>query len=317
MIRVMSIHEPADNALRALLLIIAVALPAVVLMLVLVGFMFTRRWLEPLDQMVVEANQITAHHLSRRLPVVNPHDELGRLAEVFNVTLARLEDSFAALDRFVSDAAHELLTPLTTLRSVGEVGLRGTRSSEHHRETIASMLEEAQRLQLLVEKLLQLARAEGGDATMSVKIPVKVDELVRECAEDALILAENKEQRIHVETIPAEIGTDPLLLRQALQNLVDNAMKYSPPGSLITIWLGETPASVVLSVTDNGPGIREEQRHRLADRFFRADEARGRSGGYGLGLAITKAYMRVLGGSLNYEPAAPTGSVFSLSLPKS
>src|SRR5688572_25136877 len=138
MVRVMSIHEPAGNALGALLLIIAVALPVVVMLLVFVGFTFTRRWLKPLDQMVVEAHRITAHDLNRRLPVVNQHDELGRLAAVFNVTLARLEDSFSALDRFVSDASHELLTPLTTLRSVGEVGLLGVRSPEEYREIIAS-----------------------------------------------------------------------------------------------------------------------------------------------------------------------------------
>src|SRR5687768_14219302 len=92
MVRVMSIHEPAGNALGALLLIIAVALPVVVMLLVFVGFTFTRRWLKPLDQMVVEAHRITAHDLNRRLPVVNQHDELGRLAAVFNVTLARLEE---------------------------------------------------------------------------------------------------------------------------------------------------------------------------------------------------------------------------------
>jgi heavy metal sensor kinase len=316
MVRVMSIHEPAGNALGALVLIIAVALPVVVMLLVFVGFTFTRRWLKPLDQMVIEAHRITAHDLNRRLPVENPHDELGRLAAVFNVTLARLEDSFSALDRFVSDASHELLTPLTTLRSVGEVGLLGVRSPDVYREVIASMLEEAQRLQVLVEKLLQLARAEGGAATMLERTLVELDELARHCADDASILAENKNQRILVETIPCAVKTDSLLLRQALQNLVDNAMKYSAAGSVIIIKIQQTTTEVKLSVTDNGPGVRDDQRSRLTDRFFRADEARGSSGGYGLGLAITKAYMRVLGGSLTYESAQPQGSVFCLTLPK-
>ena len=176
MLRVMTIHESAGIALSALLRIIAVALPVVVTLLVLVGFILTRRWLKPLDQMVIEANRITAHDLSRRLPVVNQHDELGRLATVFNVTLGRLEDSFSTLDRFVSDASHELLTPLTTLRNVGEIGLLAARSSEGYRDIIASMLEEAQRVQLLVEKLLQLARAEGGAFTMLQRDRVKLDE---------------------------------------------------------------------------------------------------------------------------------------------
>ena len=315
MLRVMRIHEPAANALGALVFVIAVALPVVVLILVFIGFTFTRRWLKPLDQMVIEADRITAHGLSRRLPVANPHDELGRLAGVFNVTLARLEDSFLTLDRFVSDASHELLTPLTTLRSVGEVGLLAARAPEDYREIIASMLEEAQRLQVLVEKLLQLARAEGG-ADMVETGSVRLDKLAQQCAEDAAVLAEDKHQRIHVDAPPCEIKTDPLLIRQALQNLVGNAMKYSPEGSVITIRVRETETTCSLSVIDQGPGVRAEHQMRLTDRFFRADDARGRSGGYGLGLAITKAYMSALGGSLSYSPGVPVGSVFCLSLPK-
>jgi heavy metal sensor kinase len=315
MLRVMTVHEPAANALTALLLIIAVALPVVVTLLVLIGFTFTRRWLQPLEKMVSEANRITAHDLSRRLPVVNPHDELGRLAGVFNVTLARLEDSFSTLDRFVSDAAHELMTPLTTLRSVGEVGLRAARAPEDYREIIGSMLEETQRLQLLVEKLLQLARAEGG-SNMVERSLVQIDELARRCAEDAAILAEDKDQSIQVECVPCEINTDALLLRQALQNLVDNAMKYSHPGATITIRVQPTETTCILSVIDNGPSVKTEHRARLMDRFFRADDSREKkSGGYGLGLAITKAYMHVLGGELSYEPNTPQGSVFRLTLP--
>jgi two-component system OmpR family sensor kinase len=134
MLRVMRIHRPAAEALGALRLIIFVSLPAVVALLVAGGYILTRRWLKPLDDMVAEADRITAHDLGRRLPMANPHDELGRLAAVFNTTLARLEDSFAALDRFVTDASHELRTPLTTLRSVGEVGLRGERSAAEYRE---------------------------------------------------------------------------------------------------------------------------------------------------------------------------------------
>jgi heavy metal sensor kinase len=317
MLRVMIIHEPAGNALAALLLIIGIALPVVVTLLVAIGFNFTRRWLKPLDQMASEAHRITALDLNRRLPVVNPHDELGRLATVFNTTLSRLEDSFSALDRFVSDASHELLTPLTTLRSVGEVGLLGARSSDDYRNIIGSMLEEAQRLQLLMEKLLQLARAEGGAATMLEQSRVQLDELAKRCAEDAAVLAEEKGQQIVVRSVACEALTDQLLLRQALQNLLDNAIKYSGDEAVITITVEQTAATAVLSVSDTGPGVPPEHRARLTDRFFRADDARGqRAGGYGLGLAITKAYMRVLGGSLSYEAAVPQGSTFRLTLPR-
>lgn len=317
MIRVMCIHEPAMNALHALLLILALALPVVVVLLVLGGYAVTRRWLKPLDLMVAEANRITASDLSRRLPVANPHDELGRLAAVFNTTLSRLEDSFLALDRFVADASHELLTPLTTLRSVGEVGLRGARPARDYREIIGSMLEEALRLQLLVEKLLQLARAEGGGTGMVERASVKIDELVRECVEDARVLAEEKGQQVLLTAPPLVISTDALLVRQAVQNLLDNAIKYSPSGSTVRVNVADGREGCEIAVSDEGPGVPEAQRARLTDRFFRADTARaGTGGGFGLGLAITKAYMRVLGGALAHEAGSPRGSTFRLRLPK-
>jgi heavy metal sensor kinase len=316
MIRVMRMHEPAINTLRELLIIIAIALPVVIILLVLGGYALTRRWLRPLDRMVHDAHQITAHDLSRRLHIANPHDELGRLAAVFNTTLARLEDSFVTLDRFVADASHELLTPLTTLRSVGEVGLRGARTPEEYKEIVGSMLEEAQRLQLLVEKLLQLARAEGGASQLETE-KVRLDQLATDVVDDASVLAEEKGQRIVLKAVPCETETDPLLLRQALQNLVDNAIKYSPPKSEVCVDVYADDAGFNICVRDNGPGIRNEHENRLTERFFRAEVSRERSGGgFGLGLAITKAYMRVLGGSLKYEPGVPRGAVFWLLLPR-
>ena len=316
MIRLLRIHRPVAESLGALQLIIFVALPVVVALLVVGGYVITRRWLSPLDHMTAEADRISAADLSRRLPVENPHDELGRLASVFNVTLDRLEASFDALDRFVADASHELRTPLTTLRSVGEVGLRRGRTEDEYREIIGSMLEEAQRLQLLVQRLLELATAEGGPPIAHFT-DIKVDEFVRAATSEIGILAEAKNQHIVVEAEPCMVKSDPVLLRQALQNLIDNAIKYSPPDARIGVTVRNCDGRVEVAVTDQGPGIGAENRARLMERFFRPDRGRGRdSGGFGLGLSITKAYMRVLGGALEYEPAQPSGSRFRLLLPR-
>ncbi len=316
MIRLMRIHEPTGDALGALRVIIFVALPIVIALLVVGGTMITRRSLTPLDRMAAEANRITVDDLSRRLSAVNPHDELGRLATVFNVTLDRLQGSFDALDRFVADASHELRTPLTTLRSVGEVGLRRSRTVEEYREIIGSMLEEAHRLQLLIQRLLELASAEGG-APHVHRTPVRIDECSAACVNELGILAEAKRQQITLTGSACTVVTDPVLFRQALQNLLDNAIKYSPDGSQIRVGIVEDAAAVEVSVSDNGPGISPENRAHLMERFFRPDRARDRnSGGFGLGLSITKAYMRVIGGSLHYEPALPRGSTFRLVLPK-
>lgn len=316
MIRLMRIHEPTGDALGALRLIILVALPIVVALLVVGGYVITRRWLRPLDQMVAESTHISAADLSRRLPVGNPHDELGRLASVFNVTLDRLQASFDALDRFVADASHELRTPLTTLRSVGEVGLRRSRTVDEYREIIGSMLEEAQRLQFLIQRLLELASAEGGAAEVH-RSELRLDEYVASCVAELGILAEFKKQQLVLEREPCTVRTDSVLFRQALQNLIDNAIKYSPDNAVIRIAVRDQPEAVEVSVSDEGPGIGPEHRAHLMERFYRPDRGRGRtSGGFGLGLSITKAYMRVLGGTLGYEPVQPRGSRFTLTLPK-
>jgi heavy metal sensor kinase len=315
MIRMIRIHQPAADALNALRWIIFIALPIVIALLVVGGYWITRRWLLPLDHMTAQANRITAADLSRRLPVANPNDELGQLASVFNVTLDRLESSFDALDRFVADASHELRTPLTTLRSVGEVGLRRGRSVEEYREIIGSMLEETQRLELLVQRLLELASAESSSTAMQ-RTPVALEECVTACVSELGILAEHKGQNLKIEATPCRVATDPVIFRQALQNLVDNAIKYSPGNSTIRIAVSNRANQVEVAVTDQGPGIHPDSRAHLMERFYRPDRSRDRDrGGYGLGLSITKAYMRALGGSLEYEAGDPSGSTFRLILP--
>lgn len=315
MIRVMRIHESVSGALRALLLIIVLALPIVVALLVVGGYAITRRWLKPLDEMVDQARRITAEDLSRRLTVSNPNDELGQLATVFNFTLERLQHSFAAMDRFIADASHELRTPLTTLRSVGEVGLRRSRTLEEYRDIIGSMLEEADRLQSLIQRLLELASA--GAQTVR-RQSVDIEECVVRCVGELGVLAEAKGQQIVLARTSCRVDTDPILFRQALQNLIDNAIKYSPENSTIEVSIFAEPKRCQVSIADEGPGIPEPERTRITDRFYRIDTGRSRrDGGFGLGLAITQAYMQALGGSLGYEPRQPRGSIFRLSLPRS
>ncbi len=314
MVRLMRNHVPSADALQALVLIIVIALPAMITLLVVGGYMITRRWLKPLDRMVEQARRINAEDLSRRLPVTNPSDELGQLATVFNVTLDRLQNSFIALDRFVADASHELRTPLTTLRSVGEVGLRRGRTVEEYRDIIGSMLEESERLQLLIERLLELASADVCAVNLEA---VAIDDLVSSCVTELAVLAEAKGQSLLIEPGRCEIHTDPILLRQSLQNLVDNAVKYSPPASTIRVVVRDLSHACTIEVIDQGPGVPPEHRARITDRFYRIDRGRSRNdGGFGLGLALAAAYMRALGGTLEWQPAEPRGSVFRLRLPR-
>lgn len=316
MLRTLSTHEPNSDALDDLLFILGVSLPVVIALLVLGGYAITRRWLRPLQQMVDEAQQISADDLERRISGQCAGAELGRLAAAFNTTLARLENSFRALDRFVADAAHELLTPLTSLRSTGEVALRVPRSADAYREVIASMLEETQRLQLLIEKLLQLARAEGG-ANLVQRTRVELRELLRECADDARVLADDREQRVRVSCSACELETDPLLLRQVIQNLLDNAIKYSEPGREVQVLGSQSAREVTITVADHGCGISAEHLPRIFERFYRVDKARSRKlGGTGLGLAIVKHIIQAHGGRVTVKSTLGVGSTFTIHLPR-
>ncbi len=316
MIRVFHLHTPVGDTLNALFGIIAFSLPVVIAALVLGGYALTRRWLTPLDSMASEASGISAHDLGRRLPVANPHDELGRMATAFNLTLERLETAFRDLDRFVGDAAHELRGPLTALRNVGEVGLHRERTPEEYREIIASMLEEEHRVQALLLRLLELAGAESGGRLDHFR-PVQLEQLVADCVEQFGLIAELKDQRIELSVVPAPIHTDGVILQQALRNLIDNALKYSPDGSTVRVVLRADADTYRIDVMDQGPGISPEHRSRLAERFFRAGRSNDKSRpGHGLGLSIAKVYLRVLGGNLHYEQLPAGGSCFSLSLPR-
>src|SRR6516164_2103808 len=300
---------------RQLLYVLLLGLPVAVALASVCGYALARRALAPVDRMAERARSINAEQLNARLPVDNPADELGRLATVFNETLMRLESSFDQMRRFTADASHELRTPLTAIRSVGEVGLRGRRDEAAYREIIGSMLEEVDRLALLVDKLLTLSRADTGRASLNVDV-VDIAQLAEEVAEQLSVLAEEREQTISVrfEVAPRWLG-DRMVLRQALLNLVDNAIKYTPVGGKIEIAVAQAPEGTIIDVTDTGPGIPSDLQSRIFDRFYRVDKARSReNGGTGLGLAIAKWAVEVNGGRLTLEPTNGAGSRFRITL---
>jgi heavy metal sensor kinase len=301
--------------LNQLLYILLLGLPIAVAVAGFGGYLLARRALAPVDRMAERARSINAERLNDRLPIDNPNDELGRLATVFNETLMRLESSFAQMRRFTADASHELRTPLTAIRSVGEVGLRGRRDEKAYRDIIGSMLEEVDRLALMVDRLLTLSRADTGQSKLSVEL-VDIPELAEEIAEQLGVLAEEKNQTIevHSERVPGWVG-DRVVLRQALLNLVDNGIKYSPVGGKIGVCVAETKDGIVIDVTDTGPGIPADLQSRIFDRFYRVDKARSReNGGTGLGLAIAKWAVEVNGGRLTLEPPEGVGSCFRITL---
>jgi len=267
--------------------------------------------------MAHKAERISAERLSERLPVENPDDELGQLAQAFNATLARLEGAFEQLRRFTADASHELRTPLTAIRSVGEVALQTPKSATEYRDVIGSMLEETDRLTRLVDSLLTLSRADAGHVDVE-RTEISVRGLAQEASSLVEVLAEEKRQRISVQGESAlVVSGDRLILRQALINLIDNAIKYSPSGSEIVVQIHPSKDSrVIVEVIDQGPGVSQEHQSRIFDRFYRVDKARSREwGGAGLGLAIARWAVEVHGGQIAVESAEGFGSTFRVTLP--
>ena len=273
--------------------------------------------LQPITDIANRADAITADRLHDRVPVPERDAELAHLAQVFNGLLGRLEASFEQLRRFTSDASHELRTPLAAIRSVGEVSLERDQTPSEYRNVIGSMLEEVNRLTSLVEGLLAVARTDATQVSITRSI-IPVSELVREATSLLEVLVEDKSQRLIVRTDePGTIEGDRTLLRQAVVNLIHNAIKYSPASSTIEVRAAARPPGlVVVQVADNGPGIPAEHHDRIFDRFYRIEPNRSRdTGGAGLGLSIAKWAVEAHGGTLTLTSAPGEGATFELQLP--
>jgi heavy metal sensor kinase len=309
-------EQTMREQIQTVALILLLGLPVAVATAGIGGYMLARRALVPIERMTERAETITAERLSDRLPVSNPDNEMGRLATVFNATLARLEESFEQMRRFTADVSHELRTPLTAIRSVGEVGLRGRRDEAGYRAIIGSMLEEVDRLAGLVDRLLTLSRAETGVTTRSIE-PIALKELAESVVADLAVLAEEKSQQVVIEAhgSPRGVG-DRLMVRQALINLVDNAIKFAPAGTAIVIRVVESADDATVDVVDRGPGIPAAAREHIFDRFFRASSAPADVAGTGLGLSIAKSAVETSGGTLALEQSDEHGSTFRIRLPR-
>jgi heavy metal sensor kinase len=315
-LRVSRSEDRLRAQLREILVVLALGLPLVVVLAGLGGYVLARRALMPIDHLASEARRITAERLHERLSVPNQQDEIGRLAAVINDTFARLESSFEQLRRFTADASHELRTPLSVIRGIGESGLGETRTPAEYKEAMGSMLEEVDRLTNLVDTLLRLSYGDAGTVRLSRAL-VDLGQLTRDVVSSLAILAEERGQRLKVDAADGVVvSADRLVLREAITNVVDNAIKYSPKASAIDIRVRSDGKQALVTVADQGPGVASEHRERIFDRFFRVDEARSRDdGGTGLGLAIAKWAVEVNGGHISVAAGANGGSVFSIALP--
>src|SRR5215218_6831657 len=287
------------------------------------AYLLTRAALSPVEAVVRAAGEMSEGDLSRRLPVANPKDEIGRLTTTINALLARLEVAFTRLEetlsrqrRFAADASHELRTPLTSIsghaRMLGEWALDGDKETAHR--SVDTIRREAGRMRSLVESLLTLTRGDEG-------APMKVGRydlgaVAKEATETARAAADG---RVSVEFVPNEHEVratfDRGRVMQVASILLENAVKYSPEGGSVTASVREEDGSVALAVSDTGVGISEDQLPFVFERFYRADAARAEEG-VGLGLSIARQIAEAHGGTIEARSNLGVGSTFVLLLPR-
>ena len=297
--------------------VIFLALPLLLGLAGIGGYLLATHSLAPLNWMAAQAREITGSNLSRRLEIGHAAEELTVLAASFNELLARLDDSFEAMRRFVADASHELRTPIAVIRGEADVALSHDRGAGEYRESLAVVLDESRRLSRLVDDLLNLARADAGRVTLEVQ-EFYFNELLAECCRSMQTLAAASDVALECRS-PGDVQFrgDEALLRRLLINLLDNAIRYTPPGGKVSAVLEADAARVLVRISDTGAGIPPEAAPRVFDRFYRADRARSRQdGGFGLGLAIVKWIAESHQGAVDLAHNPGPGTTFTVTLPR-
>ncbi len=302
--------------LDRILVVFLVTIPLSLLLLGAGGWFLAGQALKPVEFITTSARKISAENLGLRLVVSNPRDEIGRLAETFNATLARLEQSFVRTRRFSVDISHELRTPLTILQGNTEVGLKWAKEPAEFRDILQSNLDEINRMSNILERLQELSRADEGKLSLVVE-EVELSAFITELVSEMRPLADEKKVVLsYTAADELKVHGDRKRLHQLLAALVDNAVRYTPAGGGVVVTLEGCAGYAKISVRDSGVGIATEDIPHIFDRFYRVDEARNRAhGGSGLGLSLAKSFAQAHGGKIEVESTPGHGSVFMVYLP--
>jgi len=279
------------------------------------------RWLAqkvltPIAMLSASAETISEAELGKRLTLESPYQELLQLAQAFNSVMDRFQRNVESQRRFVDHAAHELRTPLTIMQGNLEVALLKARTSEEYREAIINNLEQVGRLIALTRSLLTLAKLSSDKPPVHLA-PLALEPLIREIVAELTILFDERRIKLSFESqsVPPVLG-DAQWLKQALINLLDNALRYTPSSGAVTVRLQTVEEGIALTVEDTGYGIEPEHLSHLFERFYRTDRARAKdSGGTGLGLPIVKEIVVAHGGTIAVTSQIDKGSIFTLRLP--
>jgi two-component system, OmpR family, sensor kinase len=307
-----SLHD-VNSTLHRLFFIELLVTLAVLAALAALALWIVRLGLRPLRAIEATAAAITAGDLSRRVENADPQTEVGRVGGALNTMLDRIEASDRRLRRFIADASHELRTPLAAVRAYAELFGRGAASRPEDLErSMTGITRESERMSLLVDDLLLLARLDEGRPLEQE--PVDLAAVVSEAVDAARVVEPDRPIELTLE--PATATGDAARLRQVLDNLLTNARTHTPAGTPVSVELRAADGRGTLTVADHGRGLSDEQAARVFERFYRADTSRTRaSGGAGLGLSIVSAVTEAHGGTAEVRPTPGGGATFVITLP--
>jgi signal transduction histidine kinase len=275
-----------------------------------------KKVLTPIEVLSTGAETMCGADLGKRLTLDSPYQEFRRLTQAFNSVMDRFQRSAESQRRFVDHAAHEMQTPLTVLQGNLEVTLLKARTSEEYRDALINNLEQVERLITLTRSLLTLAKFTSDKPPVQL-VPLALEPLIRELVDDLTIIAEERRIKLSFESqsVPPVLG-DAQWLKQAVINLLDNALRYTTSDGAVTVRLKAVGEGIAMAVEDTGHGIEPDHLPHLFERFYRTDWARAKdSGGTGLGLPIVKEIAEAHHGTITVESQVGKGSVFTVTLP--
>ena len=313
-IQVGSSMQDIETTLDNFLLLNLLFIPTAALLVAMGGWLLARQAFKPLGNVIKTAHGISSGDLSHRIESSQASEEIRELATAFNQMIARLESSFQQIRDFTDNVSHELRIPLAILKGQTELSLRRLRSEEEYRQVLVSNLEEIQRMEKIVKRLLFLSRADRGEIELNYA-ETDLYGLIENVSSQFQVLAREKNIRIMLSANgPVSIVGDELLLRELLLNLVQNAMTYTLEGGEVILSLEREDGQIKISVVDTGCGIPENEIPRIFDRFYQVDKSRS-SQGSGLGLSICKWIVQAHQGKINVVSTVGQGSHFTVSFP--
>ena len=311
-LRVSLSNDTVERSLDQLQLMMLLAVPAFLALAVFGSYFLAKLALRPIDHITETAVSLGAGNLSRRITGIESRDEVGRLAGAFNGMLARLEDSFQREKQFTSDASHELRTPVSVIMAYAK-NLTAHAPDQETKEQASAILLESRRMQSIIAQLLALTRGYEGKYRLereNIFLRDMVSEVLAELAEEAAACEINL-----VEQVPSDmiLSADQSLMTQLLLNLVENGIKYGRTGGMVAVRALEQDGHTLLMIQDNGIGIEEKDLPHIFNRFYRADQARDRSGS-GLGLSIVKWIVELHGWTIQVESEPGKGTRLTIQM---